>query len=191
MAAQTLGSATVATTLLAVFGVITFASEPSAAGAGTTLQARTRSNDPIPSMRIGSSFDARRVTSSQRPSQPRDLPTAPPVTRAIESPEARSGYNDDMARTRKVGARELKTRLGKYIRAVQAGATFVVTERGEPVAELRPLAGQRDVAARLDALAAAGVISRGTGEPLPPFEAVPISGSTASSAILEDREDCS
>ena len=38
-----------------------------------------------------------------------------------------------------VGARELKTRLGTYLQQVREGRTLVVTDRGEPVAELRPL----------------------------------------------------
>lgn len=38
-----------------------------------------------------------------------------------------------------VGARELKNRLGRYLRQVQGGETILVTERGRPVAELRPL----------------------------------------------------
>ena len=38
-----------------------------------------------------------------------------------------------------VGARELKTRLGTYLQRVREGRTLVVTDRGEPVAELRPL----------------------------------------------------
>ena len=36
-----------------------------------------------------------------------------------------------------VGSRELKTRLGTYLRQVREGMTLVVTERGLPVAELR------------------------------------------------------
>jgi len=39
-----------------------------------------------------------------------------------------------------VAAKELKNRLGHYLRLVRAGATFVVTDRGRPVAELTPLA---------------------------------------------------
>ena len=39
-----------------------------------------------------------------------------------------------------VGARELKTRLGSYLREVRRGRTIVVTDRGEPVAEIRPIA---------------------------------------------------
>ena len=38
-----------------------------------------------------------------------------------------------------VGARELKTRLGTYLRRVREGRTLLVTDRGEPIAELRPL----------------------------------------------------
>lgn len=38
-----------------------------------------------------------------------------------------------------VGARELKNRLGRYLRQVEAGDTILVTERGRPLAELRPL----------------------------------------------------
>lgn len=40
----------------------------------------------------------------------------------------------------KVGAWELKTRLGTYLRQVCQGRTLIITERGEPVAVLRPLA---------------------------------------------------
>ncbi len=42
-----------------------------------------------------------------------------------------------MART--VGVRELKARLSAWLRAVDGGATVVVTDRGRPVAELRPV----------------------------------------------------
>ena len=41
--------------------------------------------------------------------------------------------------TRAIGSRELKTRLGAYLRQVRDGATILVTDRGEPIAELRPL----------------------------------------------------
>ena len=38
----------------------------------------------------------------------------------------------------KAGLRELKNRLGVYIRRVRAGETVIVTDRGEIVAELSP-----------------------------------------------------
>ena len=92
-------------------------------------------------------------------------------------------------RRRSVGSRELKTRLGSYLRKVRQGATLVVTDRGEPVAELRPLpqsATEQDV--KLAALEAVGILTRGRA-PLKPFRPVRIKGASASQAILEDRED--
>lgn len=38
-----------------------------------------------------------------------------------------------------VGARELRARLGKYLRSVREGETLIVTDYGEPIAELRPI----------------------------------------------------
>ncbi len=37
-----------------------------------------------------------------------------------------------------VGARELKNRLGHYLGIVRRGGRILVTERGKPVAEIRP-----------------------------------------------------
>ena len=38
-----------------------------------------------------------------------------------------------------VGVRELKTRLGSYLRQVRAGRTLTVTDRGVPVATIAPV----------------------------------------------------
>ena len=70
-----------------------------------------------------------------------------------------SGYRRDiMAIT--VGSWELRNRPGSYLRQVRSGATIVVTDRGTPVAELRPV--QPAVAEeqeRLDALVASGLLA--------------------------------
>ena len=60
------------------------------------------------------------------------------------------------------GIKELKARLSEYVRAVKAGETVLVTERGEVVAELRPPTGigvpqPADV---LESLAREGQITR-------------------------------
>ena len=94
-----------------------------------------------------------------------------------------------MVARQSVGPRELKTRLGKYIRAVRGGATFVVTERGEAVAELRPIETQRDLDSVLDHMAACGMLSVGTGEVLPPFSPIPVRGAAVSKTIREQRGD--
>jgi prevent-host-death family protein len=95
-----------------------------------------------------------------------------------------------MPRRRTVGARELKTRLGTYLRQVRKGATLIVTERGEPVAELRPLpVAENDLERRLEELASLGVLARERGGPLAAFRAIPGRGASLSDAIREDRED--
>ena len=89
-----------------------------------------------------------------------------------------------------IGSRELKTRLGTYLRHVQNGQSIIVTERGRPVAELRPV----DIEAHgeeavLDELVERGILTRQTKKPLPPFKPVRIKGRPLSKIIIEARED--
>lgn len=65
-----------------------------------------------------------------------------------------------------VGTRELKNRLSHYLRRIrEAGESIYVTDRGEVIAELRPVARPSRQSERetLVALAANGDISMGTG----------------------------
>lgn len=85
-----------------------------------------------------------------------------------------------------VGVRELRAHLGEYLRTVRAGQTLTITDRGEPIAELRPL--QDDLEQKLARLRAAGRIGGGSGR-LKPFAPIQIPGVSVSDAVLEDRED--
>ncbi len=92
--------------------------------------------------------------------------------------------------TTTVGARELKIHLGKYLRLVRSGATFVVTDRGRPVAEIGPIAPHADdEEAVLREMAALGRITLGNGEPFLPIRKVSIRGKPLSQTVIEDRED--
>jgi len=89
-----------------------------------------------------------------------------------------------------VGIRELKTRLGRYLREVRQGRTIVITDRGEPVAEIRPVGIESEAGeAALDRLVALGRLTRGAKRPLGPFRPVKVSGPPVSGAIIEARED--
>ena len=62
-----------------------------------------------------------------------------------------------------VGSRELKTRLGTYLERVRRGETLVITDRGTPVAELRPVTASQDEAeTEFQKMEAEGLITRPT-----------------------------
>ena len=88
-----------------------------------------------------------------------------------------------------VGARELKARLGTYLRRVRQGRTLVVTDRGQPIAQLGPIALAVGTDAVLAKLIAAGSVTRTVNEPLAPFRLVDNSGRPAAAAIVKDRDD--
>jgi prevent-host-death family protein len=89
-----------------------------------------------------------------------------------------------------IGSRELKLRLGAYLNRVRRGTTLVVTQRGEPIAELRPLTQTgTDETAQIEALVAAGSLTRRKPGRLTPFKPVKHSGPPLSRTIVEERED--
>jgi prevent-host-death family protein len=55
-----------------------------------------------------------------------------------------------------VGIRELKSRLSEYLRRVRAGETVIITDRGEPVGRIVPVA--QSLQDRLEAMAQGGLI---------------------------------
>jgi antitoxin (DNA-binding transcriptional repressor) of toxin-antitoxin stability system len=89
----------------------------------------------------------------------------------------------------KVGARELKNRLGHYLKQVKSGETVHVTDRGRIVAELKPSppaeGGDEEALRRL---AAEGVITLGAGqhEDIAPYPAIRAKKLT-SRLIIDDR----
>jgi prevent-host-death family protein len=92
--------------------------------------------------------------------------------------------------SRAVGVRELKTRLGHYLREVRRGRRIVVTDRGEPVAELCPIApGRSRPFSEIDRLVALGHLTRVSAGSLAPFRPIRRKGLRLSDAVVEGRED--
>lgn len=48
-----------------------------------------------------------------------------------------------------IGIRELQQHASRYLRRVRAGETITVTDRGEPIAEIRPIPHKETVLERL------------------------------------------
>jgi prevent-host-death family protein len=91
---------------------------------------------------------------------------------------------------RKVGSRELKNRMGRYMREVKRGGSLAVTERGEHIATISPKAKaekEETFDELLDQLEKQGLIRRGQGK-LSKFRAVKSKGKLASEMIIEDRK---
>jgi prevent-host-death family protein len=83
-----------------------------------------------------------------------------------------------------VGVRDLKASLSRYLRLVKEGETVVVTERGEPIARIVPMA----IPERLARLMAEGRVSwsgRPFVPPREPFRLKP--GPPLSDYVAEDR----
>jgi prevent-host-death family protein len=89
-----------------------------------------------------------------------------------------------------VGSRELKNRLGRYLRFVRQGETVIVTARGETVAHIVPPSPKREDAEGLDEilkqLESEGHLRLGT-RPFKRFKPLRLKGKPASQIILEDR----
>ncbi len=90
----------------------------------------------------------------------------------------------------KLGLREANQHFSKAIKAVRAGKEVVLTERGQPIAVIKPIKGASEPEAVLKRMADEGFITLPTRKgPLPRFEPVPLSGKPLSRTIIDDRDD--
>ena len=85
--------------------------------------------------------------------------------------------------TNQVGIKDLKARISAYVGRARRGERFVVTDRGEPVAELVPLSPERRA---LQKLAAEGSVEWGGGKPKG-LRGVVIRGEPVAETVIRDR----
>ena len=90
-----------------------------------------------------------------------------------------------------VGSRELKNRLGRYLKLVGRGETLIVTDRGKPVARIVPTSPSQEEGESLDQvlkqLEEEGHLKLGT-RPFRRFKPIRLKGKPLSKMILEDRD---
>ena len=90
----------------------------------------------------------------------------------------------------RVAVKELKNHLTLYLRRTQRGEELVVTERGTPIALIRPVGRTekiRDQKEKLATLAARGLVTLPTQKPLKKIHRVKISGRPLSKKIVDER----
>lgn len=89
-----------------------------------------------------------------------------------------------------IGARDLKNRLGSYLRLAREGTRVIVTDRGRPVAELRALdRAETELDARLRRLAEEGLVTPPSCDHMAPRARVRMAGAALSEAVIQDRAD--
>ena len=91
-----------------------------------------------------------------------------------------------------VGVRDLKSRLTHYLRLIKGGERVIVTERGKPIALIRPLDGveaQASIEEHLAVLAKQGLIRLPLKKGRFDLKTPPIKtkGKLASRIVIEDR----
>jgi prevent-host-death family protein len=87
----------------------------------------------------------------------------------------------------RVGVRDLKARLSKYLRQVSQGQTFIITDHGHPVGRLSPV--DQPLNERLKSLQDAGLVAW-NGQKLNPFKVMAINHGKqqVSDILVEMRE---
>ena len=86
----------------------------------------------------------------------------------------------------RVGIRELKSHLSEYLRQVKAGETVIITDRGQPVGRIVPVA--QSLQERLEGMVQGGLILW-SGSKLSPLAPVARTQGerTVSGLLVEDR----
>jgi prevent-host-death family protein len=92
----------------------------------------------------------------------------------------------------RMGLREANQRFSKATKAVKAGKEVILTERGKPIAVIKPLVPKEDEEAVIRRLEAEGILrpalKRGP-MPAPTWKPVRIKGKPISQTISEERDE--
>lgn len=90
----------------------------------------------------------------------------------------------------RLGLREANQRFSKAIKAVKAGEEVILTERGKPIAVIKPLKQADKVEATIRRLEEEGILrpalKRG---PMPTWKPIRIKGKPLSETIREERDE--
>jgi prevent-host-death family protein len=92
----------------------------------------------------------------------------------------------------KLGLREANQHFSKAIKAVRAGKEVVLTERGQPIAVIKPIKAEQELEEDtvLKRMADEGLITLPSRKgPLPRVTPIRINGKPLSQTIVEDRDD--
>jgi len=88
-----------------------------------------------------------------------------------------------------MGLREANQNFSKAIKAVKAGQEVVLTERGKPIATIKPLKPNQNGDATVRRLEEAGLLRRAQKQsPIPAWTPRPLKGVPLSQTLREERD---
>ena len=88
----------------------------------------------------------------------------------------------------RMGLREANQQFSRAIRAVRAGQDVVLTQRGKPIAVIKPMRAPERVDDVLRRLEAMGLLRRARRRGMPDWKPLRIKGVSLSKAVREDRD---
>jgi prevent-host-death family protein len=89
----------------------------------------------------------------------------------------------------RIGLREANQQFSKIVKAVKAGREVILTERGRPIAVVKPLNDGDSDEAWLNRLEAMGILRRATKRgPMPLHKPLRIKGPPLSQTLREERD---
>jgi len=89
----------------------------------------------------------------------------------------------------KVGLREANMHFSKYVKMVRQGQEIVVTERGAPIAVIKPLGREVSPEKRVKLLEEQGFLKRAVKGAFPAGAPLAIKGRSIAATLSEERED--
>ncbi|MFV1951643.1 MAG: type II toxin-antitoxin system Phd/YefM family antitoxin [Nitrospinota bacterium] len=90
----------------------------------------------------------------------------------------------------RIGLREANLHFSKYMKIVKEGKEVVVTDRGTPIAVIKPLLQEEDSPEnRIKLLEEQGVLRQATSGKFPIHKLITIGGKPISEIVIEEREN--
>lgn len=88
----------------------------------------------------------------------------------------------------KVGLREANMHFSKYVKMVRQGQEIMVTERGAPIAMIKPLGREVSPEKRIKLLEEQGLLKRAVKDAFPSGAPLAIKGRSIAATLSEERE---
>lgn len=88
-----------------------------------------------------------------------------------------------------VGLREANMHFSKYLKLVRKGQEVVVTERGNPVAVIKPLMKKETPEDKIKSLEDQGILRKAVKGRLPLGRTISIAGKPLSETVIEGRDE--